>query len=187
MRWEGLFTDLEAQAVAMERSERAAEIEDRTRIEVGSIGLLERLRPALGTALQLRCVGEFSVSGILLRVATEWVLIDGGQGRETLVALGSVLSVAGLGRLSAAPGSGSTVESRLGLRHALRRIAGDRSVVQLSLCDASTIAGTIDRVGKDFVELTVHDAGELRRRGDVCQMQLVRLGALVALRRDSQC
>jgi hypothetical protein len=185
MRWDSLFADLEAQADAIERSERAVEIGELARIEVGGLGLLERLRPALGTALRVRCVGGFAMSGTLIRVAPEWGLIDEGEGRESVLALGNVISIAGLGRLSAPPGSGGAVESRLGLRHALRAVAADRSVTQLCLSDGSALSGTVDRVGRDFLELSIHPAGEVRRRTAVREVQLVRFAGLVALRRDS--
>jgi hypothetical protein len=185
MRWDVLFADLEAQADAIERSERAIEIGELTRIEVGCLGLLERLRPALGTALRLRCAGGFATSGKLVRVAPEWGLIDEGQGRDSLLALGNVISIAGLGRLSAPPGAAGAVESRLGIRHALRAIAADRSVTQLCLSDGSALSGTVDRVGKDFLELSIHAPGEVRRRSDVREVQLVSFAGLVAVRRDS--
>jgi hypothetical protein len=51
MRWDALFADLEAQAEALERAERAAEVDERARIEVGALGLLERLRPAIGAGV----------------------------------------------------------------------------------------------------------------------------------------
>ncbi len=185
MRWDDLFADLEAQADSMERTERSIEIGELTRIEVGSIGLLERLRPALGRDLRVRCLGGFAMSGPLVRVAPQWGLIDEGQGRESVLALGSVISIAGLGRLSAPPGAGGAVESHLSIRQALRAVAADRSLAQLWLSDGSVRSGTVDRVGKDFLELSLHAPGEARRSADVREVQLVRIAGLVALRRDS--
>jgi hypothetical protein len=185
MRWDALFADLEAQAEALERAERAAEVEERARIEVAGLGLAQRLRPAAGTALRLRCDGGLTVTGRLGRTGPDWLLVEEDGGRESVVALAAVLGIGGLGRVSASPDSAGPVQSRLGLRHALRGIARDRSPVRLALRDGSTVAGTIDRVGADFVEAALHPVGEPRRRDAVREVALVPLPALVAVRRDA--
>src|SRR6266536_4551293 len=123
MRWDGLFADLEAQAEALELAERAAEVDERARHEIGRIRLLDRLRPAVGVPVRLRCRGAVAVAGPLRRVGPDWLLVDEGGEREALVAIAAVLGVSGLGRLAAVPEGESVVESRLGLRHALRGIA----------------------------------------------------------------
>lgn len=186
MRWDDLFADLDAQALELERAERAAEVEERARIEVGALALLDRLRPAVGTRLRVHCQAAVDVTGVLCRVGSDWVLIDEGDGREAVVAARSIVTVDGLRRGSAAPGCTGPVESRLGIGHALRGIARDRSVARLYLSDSSIVDGTLDRVGRDFVEATLHSSGEPRRAGDQRQLRLVALVALVALRRDAQ-
>lgn len=184
MRWDGLFADLEAQAAAMAVAERGAEIEDRTRYEAGRITLCGRLRPAVGAIVRLRCMGGSAVAGTLRRVHPEWLLVQEGAGREAIVATAAVLSVGGLSRLSAAPDSGSVVDGRLGLRYALRLVVRDRSSIRLQLTDGTVLDGTPDRVGADFVEVAVHAAGELRRRGEVSEVLAVPISAVVLLRRD---
>ena len=183
MRWDGLFDDLEAQAEQLDRSERAAEVEERARIEVAKLALVDRLHPALGTPLRLRCLAGVSVSGVLRQIGRDWALLDEGAGQEVLVVLDSILSVSGVGRLSGAPDRGRGISSRLTLGHVLRGIARDRSAVRVSLADSSSLDGTIDRVGSDFCELAVHAAGELRRRSEVREVAIVPTARLVALRR----
>lgn len=184
MRWEGLFADLEAQAAALAQEQRAAEIDERTRAEIGALGLRERLRAAIGTALRLRLVGGATIAGELRRVGPDWLLIDEGAGREALLAIAALASIRGLGRYSAVPGSAGAVESRLGLRSALRGIARDRCAARVLLVDGSTIDGTVDRVGADFLEVAAHAPGELRRRPDVREVELVPFSALAAVRRS---
>ncbi len=194
MRWDGLFADLEAQAQALEQAERAAEVETRTRGEVGRLGLGDRLRAAVGVPLRLRVSGGVSVTGALARVGPDWLLVDEGAGREAVLVTAHLLGVRGLGRYSAVPGSAGVVESRLGLRHALRAIARDRSAVRIHLAGAVpagsgpaeglTIDATLDRVGADFVEVATHSPGEVRRRGDVRDVELLPLAAIAALRRS---
>jgi hypothetical protein len=183
MRWDALFADLEAQAEALERAERAGEVDERVRIEVGALGLLDRLRAAVDTPLRLHCAGGLALSGELRRVGPDWLLLEETSGREALAPLAAVQGVTGLSRRSAVPDSASLVESRLTLRHALRGIARDRSPVQIRRVDGSTLDATIDRVGADFVEAALHAPGETRRRADVREVALVPVAALAAVRR----
>ncbi len=185
MRWEGLFADLEAQAEALNRAERAAEIEDRTRSEFGRLTVVDRLRGSLGSEVRLWCRGNAILQGGLRRVHPEWLLLAQPHGRESLVAAGSVLSVSGLGRAALAPDRDAVVDARLGLRFALRRIARDRSGVRMQLTEG-VLAGTVDRVGADFVELALHPQGEARRRDAVFEVSLVPIAAIVAVTRDSE-
>ncbi|PZS37074.1 MAG: hypothetical protein DLM58_00235 [Pseudonocardiales bacterium] len=183
MRWDALFADLEAQSEALERAERAAEVDVRARIEVGALRLLDRLRPAVGTRLRVQCAGPLMVPGVLERVGPDWLLLGEGDGREVLVVLAAVRGVSGLSRLSATPDSQTIVESRLGLSHVLRGVARDRSPVRICRVDGSVLDATVDRVGSDFLEAALHPAGEARRRGEVREIVLVPYPALAAVRR----
>ncbi|HEU5271823.1 MAG TPA: hypothetical protein VFU36_18020, partial [Jatrophihabitans sp.] len=123
MRWDAFFADLEAQMAALGEAERAAEIADRTRSEVGRLGLVDRLRPAVGTQLRLTCRGGLTVTGRLSRMHPEWLLLTEDGGREAVVAVSGLISVAGLAKLTAAPDSMPAVTAGFGLRLALRGIA----------------------------------------------------------------
>lgn len=183
MRWEALFADLEGQLDLAEAADLAAEVDDRTRREVARLRLVDRLRPAAGRRLVLLVAGAGSVGGVLRGVGADWLLVEVEGAQEVLVPAERVLRVQGLTRESAEPGSEGRVAARLGLRAALRGLARDRSAVQLLLVDGSTLAGTFDRVGRDFVELAVHAPGEVRRTGAVRGVETVPLGALATVRR----
>lgn len=187
MRWDDLFADLEAQVDALATGERAAEVEERARAEIGRVTLVDRLRPHTGARITVGCTGVLTITGVLRRVGPDWLLVDEGSGREAVLPLLSVLTVAGPGRLSAPPGSLGVVDSRLGLRSALRAVARDRSAVRVHLSEAAAgvLDGTLDRVGADFCELATHAPGELRRRGDVRGVVTIPFTALAALRRDA--
>jgi hypothetical protein len=184
MRWEALFADLEARIDTLSAAEREAEIVDRTRYEIGRFELTDRLRPAVGARLRLSCQGGLTLIGRLDRVHREWLLLDDGAGGEALIVLSAVMSVGGLSRMSASPGTMSAVDARFGLRLALRGIARDRSAVRLHLIDGTVLNGTLDRAGNDFVELALHPVGEPRRRSAVSQSVVVATGAVAALRRE---
>jgi hypothetical protein len=183
VRWEALFADLEARAAAFERAERDVEIADRTRVETAAVRLCDRLAAALGRPLRLRCVAGFAVTGRLAHVGSDWLLVDEGSGREALVALAAVIAVSGVGRHAVDVAADGVVATRLGVRHALRGIARDRSVVRVGLMDGTTLVGTIDRVGQDYVDLAVHP--EIRRRREVVEFVVAGVHALVTVRRGS--
>jgi hypothetical protein len=183
MRWDALFGDLEAHADALDHAERAAEVDERARIEVAALAFVDRLRAAVGAPLRLQCAGALLLTGEVRRVGPDWLLLDEGSGREALVPLAAVLGVSGLSRLSAVPNSASPVESRLTLRPVLRGLARDRSAGQVARVDGSTLNATIDRVGADFVELALHAPGETRRRSEVRDVVVMPLRAIAAVRR----
>jgi len=185
VRWDAVFADLEAQAEALEIAERAAEVQDRVRAEVGELTVVDRLRPAVGTVLRLRTVDGLVCAGTLARVGPDWVLLEQDGDRELLVCLAAVTGISGLGRQSAVPNSMDVVSSRLRLWFVLRRIARDRSPVSVRLADATALAATIDRVGADFVEVAVHPPGEARRVAAVRDVLVVPMTALVSVRRSA--
>ena len=184
MRWDDLFADLEAQAELLARHDRAGEVGERSRIELGRMAGLDRVRPGVGRTVSVTVLGGQRVDGVLRKVGAQWLLVEEQQGQEAVVPLSSVLAVGGLGRWVADPASVGVVESRLGLRSALRGLARDRAAVRIHLIDAQELDGTIDRVGSDFFELARHARGELRRRSDVHTVQLVFNAAVAVIRRE---
>jgi hypothetical protein len=182
MRWDRLFADLQAQVAAAEAAELAGEIVERTRIEVGALRLRDRLRAALDTPVRLTCLGGEMVAGPLHRVGPDWLLVAERPERDALVALSAVTSVAGLGPLTAPPAELGVVEAKLDLRYALRGVSRDRAGVTLTLHDSTSVSGTIDRVGADFIEVAEHPTGELRRAHTVRQVRTVPLTALAVVR-----
>ena len=182
MRWERLFADLEAQAAAADAAELAGEVVERTRMEVSALRLVDRLRPAVGHPVRLSCAGGEQVAGVLHRAGADWALVAERPDRLALVPLAAVTSIAGLGALSATPGSEGRVAARLGLSSALRGIARDRSGTTVTLVDTTRIVGTVDRVGADFVEIAEHAPGEPRRATAVRQVRTVPIAALAVIR-----
>lgn len=182
MRWSRLFADLDSQVDAMLGAELGSEVAERTRIEVAQLRLVDRLRTAAGHPIAAHCAGAGPVGGRLDRVGADWLLLSDPSGSESLVPLGAVLAVSGLGRWSAPPGAEGRVAHELGLRHVLRGIARDRSQVRIVLTDGAALAGTVDRVGFDFLELAEHPSGEPRRPGSVLRVRTVPFAGIGVVR-----
>jgi hypothetical protein len=181
MRWDELFADLEAQLDDAATSELAAEVVDRTRREIAGLSLVDRARAAVGHPVRVQLLGPAAVSGVLLDVGAQWMLLRDDAGRDVLMPWTAVVSVVGLGLASVAPAEGGQVFRRLGLTTALRAIARDRSAVSIGLVDGSVVAGTLDRVGLDFVEISEHPIGEPRRPGQVRGVRTVAHSGLATI------
>jgi hypothetical protein len=165
MRWQRLFDDLEMQLDAAHRQDFEAEVADRTRRELALVHMADRLAGAAGRAVQLTVTGVGVVVGTIARTGDGWLLLADGSGRDVVVRLDAVIGATGLPAAAATePGR---LESKLGLGHLLRGIARDRTAVVIGLVDGSSVEGTIDRVGADFVDLAVHPLDEPRRQPQV--------------------
>ncbi len=180
MRWDDLFADLDHQFSQLADAAEDAERADGERVEVGRVGVIERLTGAVGGRLRLRLSGDKMVVGTLLQVGPDWLLLQESPGGELLVALAALGSVEGLSVRTGPALSG--IGARLDLRKALRAVARDRSPVTISTTAGVELSGTIDRVGADFIEVASHAAWEARRASAVRGVILVPLKALVMVR-----
>lgn len=181
MRWQRLFTDLQAEFEEAAAREERAELPSRSRAETSAVRLAERLGGAVGERVSLRCRGAGEVAGRLEEAGADWALLTDDAGREVLVALPAVVVASGLVRSTAAE-PGTRVRAALDLRWALRGLARDRSPVAVVLDDGAVLTGTVDRVGADFVELAEHAPDEFRRAGAVRSVRAVALPAVAAVR-----
>ncbi len=182
MRWEALFADLSGAFDAGQAAELAAEVEDRTRREQARLHLVDRLVPALGASIVVTVPHLGALRGVLSDVGVDWLLLTEAAGRQALLPLAAITTVTGLGPHAVEPDMQSVVTARLRLGYALRAIARDRATVSLTLADATTRHGTIDRVAADHLELAEHPADAVRRPADVHAMSIVAFTALVAVR-----
>lgn len=177
MRWDALFDDLEAQLARQDADDLHAEVAERTRAERATTALADRLLAHLGARLSLT-LPHGAVAGAVTDVAPQWVVLADERGR-VLVPTASVVAVTGLGR-PVAPEPG-TVLRRLGLGHVLRGLARDRAPVAVH-AGASTLTGTIDRVGADHLDLALHAPGEVRRASAVSGVAAVAFAHLEQVR-----
>lgn len=182
MRWEQLFADLESAFVESEREELAAEVADRSRAAAGRLRVTDRLRAAVGTSVQVDVLGHGPLVAAVESVGPDWLLLAEPGGRQALVPLTAIESVTGLGGRSAEPGSEGAVAARFGLAQALRGLARSRTHVTVTLRGGRALAGTLDRIGTDFVELAEHPRDEPRRADAVRAVRLLPFGQVALVR-----
>ena len=82
---------------------------------------------------------------------------------------------------AARPESERGLSRRLGLAFVLRDLCRRRQSVELVLGDGM-ITGTIDRVGRDHLDLAVHEAGTVRRESLVSHYRVVPFSRVLMVR-----
>ncbi|MCU1516748.1 MAG: hypothetical protein JWQ75_1469 [Pseudarthrobacter sp.] len=177
---------MEAQFAEVNRLSMESEISDRARAEAAGLDLDGRLRGSLGQQVKVHLVSGASFEGTLTYAGADaFVLND--ERHQLLIPHAAVARYAGLGRLSVVDPSAG--RSRIGLAAALRGLARDRSelVVTLRFADAQDtgLAGVIDRVGRDFIDLAAIRPGEGRRASQVGEVSTIPFAALGAVRSKS--
>jgi hypothetical protein len=180
MRWEVLLGDVEAEFDAAEQAAFAAEVEDRTRRELARLGLVDRFRATGTRSLTVALLAGGTVAGRVTGAGPDWLLLADDTDRELLVPLHAIGTVTGLGAAAAEPDQVGAVEGRLDLRYALRLLARSRAAVTVTLADAAVVAGTIERVGADWVDVSDDPTGD--RRGGAGRVCAVPFSAISVIR-----
>ena len=183
MRWDSLFNDMESQFAESQRLAIDSEINERARVEMVATELADRLRGALGCRIAAHLDCGDVVRGALSHAGADALLLDEEQ-HQVLVPYTSVMWYEGLGR--AAVAEPSRVRKSIGLAHSLRGMARDRAELSVTVRGDGSgpvrLAGVIDRVGKDHLDLAVLTPGESRRSGQVKQVAVIPFAALAAIR-----
>ncbi len=198
MRWDKLFDDLETQ---LERELTAEEVDleaEEERLRLGRLSLRDRLVSLHGAQQR---ASEYSlavtlVNGDRLRLhpvafGRDWLsadIVDDSSRRShcilPLAAIGglslSAPQVVASLRPTAEPGHPALSE-RLGLPFVLRDLCRRRRSLDL-LHAGVVLHGTIDRVGRDHVDLAVHEPGSARRDSAVSEHRVVPLANLLLVR-----
>lgn len=181
MRWDALFEDLESQIDDAARLTSDAEISERSRMDFSAITLAERLRGQIGQEIGVRVRDMISVAGRVERVGGDWLVIEDGT-RSVLLPMAAIDYVERLGR----PAGGPMAHGRVAptMASALRVLARDRAEVLINLPgggSARHLNGIIDRVGRDYCEVAVTQAGEMRRHRNVTAVLAIPFTALLSV------
>ncbi|NKE10465.1 MULTISPECIES: hypothetical protein [Kocuria] len=182
MRWDDLFADMEAQLAAQRYRDVEAEAAEMTRAETAEALLEDRCAAHRGSHLRMSLRGGLLVEGVVDSAGAGWtVLLDAGH--EILVPLDAVDWVEGLGLHRQSPEQ----RRRLGLPHALRALAMARVGARVHLRSGPTavLEGTVDRAGRDHLDLALHPQEEFRRRRVVRSARTIPYNALACVVADS--
>lgn len=198
MRWDNLFDDLEGQLEQELRADEADLRIEEERLRIGRLGLRDRLVSVVEGYPRR---ADYSmrvhlVTGELVRVrpvaiGRDWMSADVRDGSsasvQCIIPFAAVVGV-GLDAEQSAhslaepePPRPGSLAAKLTISFVLRDLGRRRQSLEL-VTRAGGVTGTIDRVGRDHVEIAVHERGEPRRRDAVAEFRLVPLEALVLVR-----
>lgn len=189
MRWDELFADLEGQLEhGLGAEEREAELEEE-RLRIGRTSLRDRIAAmaAAGEVVRVRLVDGTTIALVPRTVGRDWASGDlagtSAQALMPVAAVAALLPTAEQVGRSLEPVALGAVTDRIGLAFVLRDLARRRRTVQLTI-PGGTVSGTIDRVGKDHLDLAVHPADGWRRASAVARVELLALSQVLLVRVD---
>ncbi|MEP6482145.1 MAG: hypothetical protein ABJA94_09085 [Rhodoglobus sp.] len=198
MRWDSLFDDLESQ-LEHELSAEELDLEaEQERLRLGRLSVRDRLvalHEAQEPASDYRIAVTFG-SGSRLTVhpvtfGRDWFSADLVEGEGAVARTGDqgILPLAAIVGLSLGreqtvaslvpeqPDGHPRLSARLGLPFVLRDLCRRRRPLDLVFA-AGELHGTLDRVGRDHVDIAIHERGAARREVAVREYRLVPLAAL---------
>ncbi len=203
MRWDDLFDDLESQleqGITAEESDLLAEEE---RLRLARLGLRDRIA-AIGERApdHARDIRLTLADGSLIRFrptgfGRDWFsgdMMDGADRRRSVVLPLAAIAAASLTHAQVQPSltppvvGRAALSERLGLAFVLRDLCRRRLPVELWLTgsrtsrDPARVHGTIDRVGRDHLDVAVHDADRPRRTAEVDEFRVIPFAAVVLVR-----
>lgn len=194
MRWQNLFDDLESQLESELGADEVDLLAEEERLRLGRLSLRDRIRalhdatPASPLGVTLR--GGDRIALTVVAVGRDWLAgdLDAGLLRSAIVPFAAVASLEPVGaqlasslRAEAAPESPTALSARLGIAFVLRDLCRRRTAVEMHI-GVERWHGTIDRVGRDHLDLAEHAPGEPRRAAAVARIRIVAFSGLDLVR-----
>lgn len=193
MRWDHLFDDLAGQLEHELTAEEADLQREEERLRLGRLGLRERIVALRRT--RDRALSELSVvvlGGTRLRVrpvtvGRDWVAgdLDGRDDAQGVIPFRAIDAIelrdeqveVSLEAGDPAP----DLSSKLGMPFLLRDLCRRRVGVRIDT-PVGSVTGTIDRVGRDHLDLAEHELEVPRRRAAVSGVRVISLDQVVVVR-----
>lgn len=185
MRWDALFNDMESQLAEADRLALETEVNDRARAEMVGLPLEDRLRATIGCRIGVHLLCGDSIQGELLHAGADALVLDADR-HQVLIPYWAAARYTGLGRHMRA--ENSRVHRSLGFAHSLRSLARDRSELVVTIgggAGMTRLAGVIDRVGSDYLDLAAVVPGEARRSGSVGQVSAIPFSVVAMVRSNN--
>lgn len=195
MRWQNLFDDLESQLETELGAEEVDLLAEEERLRLARLSLRDRIRalhdadPASLLGVTLRGGGE-RVALAVAAIGRDWLAgeLDAGILRSVIVPFAAVATLDPVGsqlaaslRAEATPEPPTALSARLGLPFVLRDLCRRRTAVEVHV-GVERWHGTIDRVGRDHLDLAEHAPGEPRRTTAVARIRIVAFAGLDLVR-----
>jgi hypothetical protein len=200
MRWDDLFDDLESQLEQELGAEDDDLLAEEERLRLGRLTLRDRLlamtRPA-GTGveeLRLALRDGNMVSVAVGSIGRDWLLgeLAGPRRGSCLLPLGAITGVFPAAHqlqrgieVDSASDAPVAISARLGVSFVLRDLCRRRASLEVTTAAGDSLHGTIDRVGRDHLDLAEHEAGVPRRTSAVTRIRILPLEQLVLVRFSS--
>jgi hypothetical protein len=197
MRWDNLFDDLESQLEQELGAEEGDLLAEEERLRLGRLTLRDRViamtRPGDGAGGPLKvalCDGSVATVAVG-SVGRDWIVgeLVGARRGSCVIPMAAVAALLptpeqqarSVGVEPAAEPTAS-LSARLGLAFVLRDLCRRRAAVELSTASADRLHGTIDRVGRDHLDLAEHEAGVPRRAAAVDRIRILPFAELLLVR-----
>src|SRR4051812_33052861 len=197
MRWDNLFDDLESQLEQELGAEEGDLLAEEERLRLGRLTIRDRgtamTRPGEGAVEQLR-LGLRDGSAVTVAVGSvgrDWLVgeLIGARRGSCVVPLLAIAALQPtpeqLARSVAAEPPGEplvSLSARLGLGFVLRDLCRRRAAVDISTASGERSHGTIDRVGRDHLDLAEHEPGVPRRAASVGRIRILPFAELLIVR-----
>ncbi len=199
MRWDNLFDDLEGQ-LAQELSAEELDIRvEEERLRLSRLTVRDRLEALhasyleteeWGVRLQLRSGTPLAVRP--RTIGRDWISADeideSARSRQCIIPLPAIVSIAftsdQIARSLQTPDAAITsrkLPGQLGLAFILRDLCRRRVTLDLQAAD-SWHHGTIDRVGREHLDLAIHDRGTFRRESQVVETRVIPFNQIALVR-----
>jgi len=197
MRWDDLFDDLESQLEQELGAEEADVGAEEERLRLGRLTVRDRLiammRPGDGVSEQLRLAlrDGAAVTVAVGSIGRDWLAgeLIGTRRGSCIVPLTAVAGLLPtpeqLTRSLAAEAANEpsvSLSARLGLAFVLRDLCRRRAAVDVSTASGERLHGTVDRVGRDHLDMAEHEPGEPRRAASVGRIRVLPFSELMLVR-----